>query len=68
MARFFVNIQLKVLVVVEEAAPLLVNCQMERVSLFQHVVVVSAGDLSLDLDALSSHFRSPDSNRIAPSI
>ena len=68
MTRFLVDIQLKVLVVVEKATSFFENCQMKRITLFQHVVVIAASYLSLHFDALSAHFRSAHGNGVTPAI
>lgn len=68
MAGLLVNVQLEILIVIEEASPLFENGQMERIALFQHVEIVAASDLRLDLDLLSTHFRPPHRQSVTPAI
>jgi len=68
MARFLVNIQLEILVVIEETASLLENGEMVLIALLQHGAIITTADLSLYFNALPPHFRSTHCNRVAPAI
>lgn len=68
VAGLLVNIQLKILVVIKEAATLLVDSQVKWVTLLKHVAIVATSDLCLHLDALPAYFRPTHRNRVTPSI
>lgn len=55
MARFSVDVELKILVVVEEAAPPLEDGEVWVVALREHVDVVAVRELRLHLHHLSAH-------------
>ena len=55
MTRLLVDVQLEVLVVVEEAAPDLVDGEVEGVLLVQQVGVVPVGQRGLHLNHLPGH-------------
>jgi hypothetical protein len=46
MTRFFINVQLKVLIVHKKTSPLLENCEMGIILLTKHVHKVSMCELS----------------------
>ena len=63
MARFLVDVQLEILIVIEESAPLFKYGQVERIPLFEHIKIVSRRYLRphfncLTLDLGTSHRQS----------
>lgn len=68
MAGLFVDVELVVLVVVQEAAPLFEDGEVVRIALVEHVRVVSGRDLRLHFDHLPVHLRSSHRQSVAPPI
>ena len=68
MAGFCVDIQLEVLVVVEEATPLFEDSQVVRIKLFQHISVITAGDLRLGFYDLAVNLGASHCDRVTPAI
>lgn len=66
MSRILVDIQLIVLIVDDEASPLLANCEVWFVLLLQPVGVIFVRELGLHLHRLSAQMRPPDGVRVRP--
>lgn len=66
MSGFPVYIELKVLVVYQEASSSLKYCKMGIVALRQHVQIITMSELSFDFDDLSAHFWPPDRVYVRP--
>lgn len=68
MTRLFIYIELVVLIVEEEATPLLVDRKIERITLIKHVGIITARYLGFNLDNLPTHFWFSHRKCITPSI
>lgn len=66
MSGILIDIQLVVLIVDDEASPLLADCEVRFVLLLQPVDVVLVCELSLDLHRLSAPVGSPDGVGVGP--
>jgi hypothetical protein len=66
MTRFFVNVQLKILIVNKKASPLLEDCEMGIIPLSKHVHVISMCELSFHFHHLVADLWLANSVDITP--